>query len=336
MSLEVELTLYPEIKYGDYKALKIIQEKELVTDAELDYVIEQEISKQKLHTEIDREIKSGDFVSFELIPYGDDGIKMEAEKFNHQLCVGKSEIIEDLDKAMIGMKKDEVKLNLPVKYPKDEKYNKLSDKTVNYDIKVLNIYLLGLEYLNEEQTKKLIKPFQDVEKFKSNIKQYISNQKTEHVLQKNIKKYFQELVLLSEFDIPEKWISEEVNKNMNQITQHPEYIESTETFWEENLGMSEKDYINKISKDEEFELKKFLILWDIVDKEKIELNKDELRNSEIKIKQLIKKDTSKKKRFVELLREEQNQIKVDKYIQSIIENKEEEEIKSEQEVLKNT
>ena len=84
--------------------------------------------------------------------------------------------------------------------------------------------------------------------------------------------------------MPVSWITREADMRMEEIKHSPRFKHDPESFWK-TLNKKEEDLLKEFRKEAEKNLLVFLALSEIVRKENIELDKDEIKQAEMRAKE---------------------------------------------------
>lgn len=314
--VKVEVEVYPEVKLGDYKKIKIPPVKIEVTEKDIDEVIETMLAQQQKGKSVIRKAEKGDMVNVDFIGKDKKGnIIPKTEGKNIKVRLGLGHFIEDFEKALLGMKPGEEKKEATVKFPKDYSAKELAGEKVFFDITCHEVLEVSAKDLDESTIEALSGKKSTLEDFRKELKIVITQNKERTGKKKNIEEYQVNLSKLVKVDFPESWLEKESKTRMEQLKQAPEFRNDPEAFWK-NTSQTEKDLEKMFRTQAEQDLKIFLGLSEVIKQEHIELNKDELERAKNIAQQKLSKDKNKKHLESELQRILLN-LKIDKYLQTL-------------------
>ncbi len=276
MEVTFEVEVFPEVKLGDYKKVKLKKSKIEVTEKEVEDVIKTICAQMELGSPVDRAVKEGDMIEVDFSGKDKDGKEIpNTGGENHKFRVGMGQFLPDLEKAFIGMKAGEEKKGVKVKFPKTYHASEMAGKTIPFDIKLHQVFEIDPTKLDEATIEKISGKKQSLEGLKEQIKGTITANKLQTENQKHMAEFNQKLAKVVKVDLPQSWIEKEVEARIGRIKASPQFQNDPETFWKQ-MGQTEEDLRKIAAKEGEVDLKVFLGLSEIVKQENIELNKDEM------------------------------------------------------------
>lgn len=141
--------VYPEVKLGDLSRLKFETPDVSVEDADIDRMIERLRKQRGTWKSVERAAEDGDRVNIDFVgtigkePF--DGGEGKGVK----IVLGAGQVIEDFEKALLGMAAAEAK-SANVKFPKDYGVESLAGKKASFDITVNAVDGLELPEIDDE------------------------------------------------------------------------------------------------------------------------------------------------------------------------------------------
>lgn len=309
MTVKIAVEVYPEVKVGDYKKIKVKKPEVKIKDSDIDDVIETVLAQMQEGKKVTRAAKDKDMVEADFAGKDDKGeiipnTNLEKNKFR----IGMGHYLPDLEKAFVGMKAGESKEKVPVKFPKDYHSPDFAGKTVKFDIKLYEVYEISAKDISEEQIEKVMGKKQKVDEFRADIKQNVETNKQREAEQAETDKYTKEVGKLTKGDLPKSWIDKEVQAQFQRLTQNPQFQQNPEAFLQQ-MGDQEK-LKKEFAVQGEENLRVFLGLTEIVNAENIELDKDET------VRAMQQAQQSGKDENIEFERISLN-MKIDKYLASL-------------------
>ena len=109
LSFTVEVDVRPEISLPDFSAITVEVDDVKLTDEELAEQIEALRVRFGTLSEVEKDVENGDFVALDLLATVDGNEVEGGEAKNVSYEVGKNNMIDGLDEALLGMKKGEKK-----------------------------------------------------------------------------------------------------------------------------------------------------------------------------------------------------------------------------------
>jgi trigger factor len=261
LEYEAEIELLPEVKIGDYKKLKVKSAKLKVdaTKAEIDQVLSHLQRQHATFKEIDRKAMEGDRVEIDF-EGKEQGVVLEnLTSKNYPVILGSKVLIPEFEKKVEGMKKGD---------EKDFKL-KIKDKEIDFHVKMLDVKEVILPKLDDELAKKFGK--KTLQELTKAIEEDIIKQKNLQEKQNQENQLIEELLKITQVEVPESLILQETNRMVEQLKQRTQMA-----------GMPFEKYLGQVKKTEEDLKKDFraqaektvkvgLTLGEIGKKEKIDL-----------------------------------------------------------------
>lgn len=289
---EATVQVKPEVKIGSLEKIKIQKEDLKIIAKD----VENEIKKiQESHAVLkvvkERKAKEGDFLIIDAEAYVNGQLIKESKVKKQILQLGKSVMMPELDKQLVGCKAGEEK-EIKVLFPQDAKDKTVAGKEITYKIKVFEIKEKELPELNNDFAK-TIGDFKSLNDLKKEIKKELSRQ-IEIIIKNNLEqKILEKVAEVCEVKVPEVLIERETNYMMESLENDLKVKK-----------LSLQDYYRSINTDEEKVKKEYrivaekrikqeLILDKIAREEDIKVTKKEIKNKINTIAKEIKQDPLK-------------------------------------------
>ncbi len=280
LNVKCTVEVYPEVKIGDFKKIKVDPINIKVEEKELDEVVATVMSDSKLGQKVDRAAKKGDVVMIDFLGRGKDGsILPRTDGKDQRVRLGMGHFLEDLEAGIIGMKAGEEKKEIKVKFPKSYHSPDMAGKTVLFEVKLHLVEEISVKDFNEEMIEKVTGQKKTVEQFRKDLKDMIVGNKTQTEKKKQIEVYQAKLVKMTKCDLPEGWIEGEIRSRMERIKSAPEFQHDPEAFWKQ-VGKTEEGMKKEFRVSSEESLKSYLALVEVVKQSEIELTTEELKQAE--------------------------------------------------------
>jgi trigger factor len=318
--LLIEVEVKPEVTLGEYKGLKIDKVESIVSNEEINAELMLAQDKASRLVEVEREIKTGDTVTFDFSG-SVDGVKFEggtAEKYD--LEIGSGQFIPGFEEQMIGLKIGEEKA-LKVKFPENYHAENLKDKEAVFDVKIHAIREKQMPELNDELAQNMSE-FNTLEEWKEDIKKTLKAKKDEQAKIEAENNLINKIVENATTETPESMIEEQISafikefeyRLMYQGLKLDDYLKMMDLKLETLRADRREDAIKTV--------KTKLVLEEIIKKEKIEVTNEEF---DAKLNELAAKENKSKKEFEKALTEARvdhilNGIMVDKLLNFLRQN----------------
>lgn len=172
---QIMLTLFPEVKLGEYKGLVIKRGEISVGDEEVKKVIDDVMRSRATLAEVDRPAQTGDRVEVDF-EVKDGGQTIEGGKSqNHPIILGEEKFMPGFENSIVGLKKGETK-SFSLTVPKDYYQKTIAGKLLNFEVKVNKVEDRVLPRLDNEFAKSVGR-FSSVSELEASIKQGLMAEK---------------------------------------------------------------------------------------------------------------------------------------------------------------
>lgn len=235
LEYEAEVDTWPMVELGDYKKLSVRAPKvEIVTEKEIDGVIEYlRRQKAKFH-DLERPVQKGDRVEIDFTGSIDKVIKEQLTSQHHPLIVGDNTLIPGFEEQLIGMKKGEEK-NFELTFPKQSSEKEFAGKKINFKIKLHLVQEIELPKVDEL----FIKDFglKDEKELRSSIKKSIEREKEEKSRREVEQAVVEKVLTIAKVEVPDSLVEQELDRVFHNLEHEAK-----------NYGMILEQYLLKMKK----------------------------------------------------------------------------------------
>lgn len=257
LSFELLVEVRPEVENLNYENISVEEISTEVKDEEVEEVIQRLAEERGTYEPTEEPARAEDLV---IIDYTTD-IGKEAKDYVYKLGAGP--FPQEFSNALEGRKKGET-FSITIDFPQDSIAD-FAGKKVNFEITVKEIKRKqNIPY--EELPNEL--GFEDIDSLKKYIRQRLEDVKKEQALEKQKLDILKQLLETHEFELPEGLVEME----MKRITE--EY---------ESLGLDITQHMDKISERAKRNVKAFILLDLIGEKEGVSVSEEELKQEIINI-----------------------------------------------------
>ena len=277
------LTMRPEVKLGKYKGLGVKKDKVQAEEEEIEEAINQ--MRERYAEDVIKEgaIANGDVAVIDFEGFADgkafDGGKGE----NYSLKIGSGTFIPGFEEQLIGLKSGDKK-DVEVTFPKDYHAEDLKGKKATFKVTIHEVKEVKVPDLDKDF-------FEDLGMEGINTKEELEAQISENILARKEmeaeNKYLDELLDTAaknvEVDIPEVMIQEELDRMIQQYSDHLKMQGITiEQFYK--LTNSDENALKDQMRPEAIKRITYrLMLEEIAKKEKIEIDDKEAKEEAKKL-----------------------------------------------------
>lgn len=316
-----QITVYPEVKLGEYKGLKIEKPSYEVTEEDINAKLK-EMQEKNSRVEVKAEgtVENGDIAVIDFKGFVDDVAFEGGEGSDYPLEIGSGSFIDTFETQLIGSKvgdKVEVNVNFPESYGKEE----LNGKAAKFEVTIKEIKSKELPNLDDEFAKE-VSEFETLAELKEDITKNMTEANTAKAEKEYVDAVVDAVVENATIEIPDVMIEKEIDimvKNLEtRLSQQgltlEQYFQFTGTDAEKTREYMKENAEKKVRTD--------LVLEAIEVAEKIEASEEEIKAKAEEIAKMYAADDAS---MVDLLIKNQRvalevDVKTGKTIDFLLEN----------------
>jgi len=266
--------LLPKVKLADLSTIKVNKKDIKVDDVQVNEVLEnlrkmqaKEVLKDGTATKEDKIVVAMNMTK--------DKVPVEGGQApQHQVYLSEPHYIPGFAEQLVGLKKDEVK-EFTLKFP-DEHYQKhLAGKTIDFHIKVNEVYSIEYPEINDELATKLGQPSLIAlkELLQTNLTKEAENKESQRLEMEILEK----TVAASEFDeIPDVLINAEKQKMFQELKGSLEQQGISFDKYLKDIKKTEEEIANDFSERAVLRVKAALVSRQVAKENNIKVEQDEL------------------------------------------------------------
>lgn len=279
-----KVEVLPEVKLGDYKALKAKRDKVEITKDEIDEVIDRMRQNMAEKKDVDRKAKIGDEVWIDFSGTDKDGQPVAgATGKDYPLNLGSNTFIPGFEEGLVGKKAGD-EFDLPLTFPKDYHHEPLKGAKVTFKVTVKSVKEVVLPKVDDEFAAK-VGPFTSAKELKEDITRELKTQKERANDDKLKDDLVEQLVKVSTVPVPAVLVKDQIESIERDTVQNLMYRGMTLDQYLQEQQKSVQEWRETELKDAaERRVQVGLALAELSKVEKIEISKDEFetRLSEMK------------------------------------------------------
>ncbi|MDE7163978.1 MAG: trigger factor [Clostridiales bacterium] len=211
----IKVTLYPEVKLGEYKGIKLPKIEYNVTDEDVDKRIESELKQSARNIPTDKPAENGNVTVIDYVGTV-DGVEFEGGKGeNYELKLGSNTFIPGFEDGLIGAVKGEER-DVKVKFPEDYHAENLKGKDAVFHVKVNDVLIEEIPELTEDWVKERGR-YESVADFKAGIRKALETNAENRQRNDRIDAVMRKVTENAECDIPEAIVNAEVDRMYHEF-----------------------------------------------------------------------------------------------------------------------
>ena len=261
VDMTMKVTVYPEVKLGQYKGLEAVQ---LPTEAD-DEDVANELTNMldrnsRLVTVEDRAAEMGDTAEIDFEGFV-DGVAFDGGKGeNYPLELGSGSFIPGFEEQVAGHKTEE-EFDVNVTFPEEYQAENLAGKDAVFKVKIHEIKTKEVPALDDEFAKD-VSEFDTLDELKADLKKQLSEKKAEDARRDLENQLLEQAIDGMEAEIPEVMFTKRADEMINDYLQY--------------MGQDMDAFRATFKDGAEKQVKASLVLEAIVAAEKLEATEDEI------------------------------------------------------------
>jgi trigger factor len=286
LTLEFTVPLRPEVTIPDYHGLRFIYDLPEITEEEVDSVIENLRQRHAVEGNVERPAEAGDRVQIRLSAnrYLDEQSKegdLLSERPHTLIIPDKAEEITDewpfngFARELIGASAGDKKILIHT-FPEDDVYESLRGVNAEFHIEVVEIKSRTLPEVNDEFAKEN-GDYEDVAALRKDIRTALEAQSAEASNTEYDNKVIDAIITDSTIKYPPQLIDEEVNEVIARLESRLKNQGLDLDLYLKTRSLDMQGLREEARPTAETRIKRSLVLMEIANQEKIEVNEEELR-----------------------------------------------------------
>ena len=274
VEMKMKVTVYPEVKLGDYKGLKATMLPTEATDEDVDSELTNMLDRNsRLVSVEDRAAEMGDTAEIDFEGFV-DGVAFEGGKGeNYPLELGSNSFIPGFEDQIVGHKPDE-EFDVNVTFP-DDYAGDLGGKDAVFKCKIHEIKTKEMPELDDEFAKD-VSEFDTLDELKEDLKKQISERKEEKAKTDFENQLIEQVVDNMECEIPECMFDKRTDEMIQDYAYRLQMQGIDLNTYLSYMGQDMDSFKATFREGAENQVKASIALEAIVDAEKIEATEEEI------------------------------------------------------------
>ena len=213
----IKVTLYPEVKLGEYKGIKLPKIEYNVTDEDVEKRIKAELSQSARSVPTDKPAENGNITVIDYVGTV-DGVEFEGGKGQkYELKLGSNTFIPGFEDGLIGAVKGEER-DVKVKFPEDYHAENLKGKDAVFHVTVQDVLVEEVPELTEEWVKERGR-YESVEEYRAGVRSTLEANAEARQRNDRIDAVMRKVTENAECDVPEPIVKAEVDRMYHEFEQ---------------------------------------------------------------------------------------------------------------------
>jgi len=214
-SITIVATLYPEVSLGEYKGLKAYKPAAEVADADIDNEVTSVRLRNARIEKVERPAENGDIAVIDFEGFIDDEPFDGGKGTDHELELGSGQFIPGFEEKLLGMATGEQR-DIDLVFP-EEYAEELAGKPVVFKVRLNELREKQLPELDDEFAKD-VSEFDTIDDYRADIKERLLKGKQAESDAAFENALLDELVKITEADIPDEMVEEQMDNSMKNFT----------------------------------------------------------------------------------------------------------------------
>jgi len=271
----VKFTASPEVKLGDYTAIKLDREQREVTDEDVDRTIGNLREQRAEYVPTERAmVETNDLVTVDIDGYVNGELAEPFSAHDVQVVVGSGELIPGLDEKIAGMKKDEPQ-EFVVDLPETSEDGETIDRNVTFKVSISDVKARQLPDLDDDFARD-IGGVDTLTGLRDKIMHSLRHRALDDAIMDLARRALSSLVTTSEVEIPRLMIDREADESLRTLQRR---LASQGLSWEKYLeakGKSEDEIREELRETAPGPVKTRLVTDALAEKEGLMPTPDEV------------------------------------------------------------
>ena len=271
-----EVTVYPEVKLGEYKGLKVEKNTYEVSEEEVaKKLAEMQERNARVEAKEEGSVENGNIAVIDFKGFIDGEAFQGGEGTDYELEIGSGTFIGNFEEQLVGKNvNDNVEVN--VTFPENYGREELNGKPAKFEVTIKAIKVKELPALDDEFAKE-VSEFDTLADLKADI-----TKKLEEANSARAEREFEEAVILAatenaNVEIPAVMIEKEIDKMVQNLEQRLQYQGLTLDQYFQFTGSDAEKMREYMKENAERKVKTDLVLEAIEKAENIEATEEEIR-----------------------------------------------------------
>ena len=210
-SFRATFEVFPEIKLNDLDKLEIKRPRVEITDADVDAMLEKLREQRAEWRTAPRAAAKGDRVVVDFVGRIDGEAFSGGESKEVPIVVGSGQVLEDFDKALVGLSAGETK-TATVEFPADYAREDLRGKQAEFEITAHRVEEKVLPEIDDEFAKAFGVEEGGVEKLRTEVRANMQRELDERLKVETKTRAFDALLAANEVETPRALVNEEIRQ----------------------------------------------------------------------------------------------------------------------------
>ncbi len=264
----LKFELVPKIELPDFKKIKVIHPKLIISEDDVNRQIDKLASVLKTYDKESKgEVKGGQEVTIDAISYVNNEVFEDGKVTSYKLVIGSETFIEGFENQLIGTRTGDV-VEVHVTFPKDYHVKRVAGQPVKFIVQIKALHSADEVVVDDQFAKKF--NCKTLEELRGIISKTMANTFSKSIRTLMKMSLFDQLENLLTFNVPKSLINQEINIMKSQV----EESGNSDSIFEDQMEFDR--YYNKLALRR---VRVGLMLSEYMKIKNLQIEQNEIRNA---------------------------------------------------------
>ncbi|GAA3655970.1 trigger factor [Streptomyces chitinivorans] len=271
LAFTAEVDVRPSIEIPDYSGIEVTVDAVEVTDEDVDKSVEQLRERFASTTVVERAAAEGDVVKIDLEASVDGEVLEDGVAKGIDYTIGSGELLDGIDEAVTGLE-----AGGSATFTSELKGGSAAGREAEVKVDVTSVSARELPELDDDFAQ-MASEFDTLEELRADSRKRLERMKKYDQATQAQEKVLDALISLVEVPVPEKLLQDEINTRKHNLVNHQlSQLGMDLATYLKMQEKSEEEFENELKEQAEKGIRTQFILDELVNKEKLNVNQEEL------------------------------------------------------------
>ncbi|MGY1451762.1 trigger factor [Streptomyces sp. SS8] len=271
LAFTAEVDVRPSIEIPDYSGIEVTVDAVEVTDEDVDKSVEQLRERFASTTVVERAAAEGDVVKIDLEASVDGEVLEDGVAKGIDYTIGSGELLDGIDEAVTGLE-----AGGSATFTSELKGGSAAGREAEVKVDVTSVSARELPELDDDFAQ-MASEFDTFEELRADSRKRLERMKRYDQATQAQEKVLDALISLVEVPVPEKLLQDEINTRKHNLVNHQlSQLGMDLATYLKMQEKSEEEFENELKEQAEKGIRTQFILDELVNKEKLNVNQEEL------------------------------------------------------------
>ncbi|SFK36847.1 trigger factor [Streptomyces pini] len=271
LAFTAEVDVRPSIEIPDYSGIEVTVDAVEVTDEDVDKSVEQLRERFASTTVVERAAAEGDVVKIDLEASVDGEVLEDGVAEGIDYTIGSGELLDGIDEAVTGLE-----AGGSATFTSELKGGSAAGREAEVKVDVTSVSARELPELDDDFAQ-MASEFDTLEELRADSRKRLERTKKYDQATQAQEKVLDALISLAEVPVPEKLLQDEINTRKHNLVNHQlSQLGMDLAAYLKMQEKSEEEFENELKEQAEKGIRTQFILDELVNKEKLNVNQEEL------------------------------------------------------------